>query len=32
MLSAVSHAGKFELTDEERDRLVGLTQGGSARR
>jgi transposase len=32
MLSAVSDAGKFELTDEERDRLVGLTQGGSARR
>ena len=32
MLSAVSDVGKFELTDEERDRLVGLTQGGSARR
>jgi transposase len=32
MLSAVSDAGEFELTDEERDRLVGLAQGGSARR
>ena len=31
MLSAVSDVGEFELTDEERDRLVGLTQGGSAR-
>ena len=32
MLSAVSDAGEFELTDEERDRLVGLAQGGSGRR
>jgi Homeodomain-like domain len=32
MLSAVSGAGEFELTDQERDRLVGLSRGESARR
>ena len=32
MLSAVSGAGKFELTGEERDRLFALVLGGSARR
>jgi transposase len=32
MLSAVSGAGKFELTDRERDRLVSLSRGESSRR
>jgi transposase len=32
MLSAVSGAGGFELTGEERDRLVALSRGGSSRR
>jgi transposase len=32
MLSAVSGAGKFELTDRERDRLVALSLGESLRR
>ena len=32
MLSAVSGAGKFELTDRERDRLVALSRGESSRR
>ena len=32
MLSAVSGAGVFELTDRERDRLVGLSRGESSRR
>jgi transposase len=31
MLSAVSGAGKFELTDRERDRLVSLSRGESSR-
>src|SRR5258705_5219571 len=32
MLSVVSGAGGFELTGEERDRLVGLSRGESSRR
>ena len=32
MLSAVSGAGEFKLTDQERDRLVGLSRGESSRR
>src|SRR5690349_21336751 len=32
MLSAVSGTGKFELTDRARERLVGLSRGGSSRR
>jgi transposase len=32
MLSAVSGAGGFELTGEQRDRLVALSRGGSSRR
>ena len=32
MLSAVSGAGEFELTGDERDRLVDLSRGGSLRR
>ncbi len=32
MLSAVAGAGELELSGEQRDRLVGLMQGGSARR
>lgn len=32
MLSAVAGAGELVLSGEERDRLVGLVQGGSARR
>jgi transposase len=32
MLSAVSGTGKFELTDRERERLVGLSRGESSRR
>ena len=32
MLSAVSGAGKFELTDRERERLVALSGGESSRR
>src|ERR1700756_5222955 len=32
MLSAVSGADGFELTGEERDRLVALSRGGSSRR
>jgi transposase len=32
MLAAVSSAGGFELTDQERDRLVALSRGESSRR
>ena len=32
MLSAVSGAGEFELTGDERDRLVDLSRAGSLRR
>jgi transposase len=32
MLSVVSGVGEFELTGEERDRLVGWSHGGSSRR
>jgi transposase len=32
MLSAVSGVGGFELTGDERDRLVDLSRGGSSRR
>jgi transposase len=32
MLSAVSDTGGFELTGEERDRLVAFSRGGSSRR
>ena len=32
MLAAVSGVDEFELSGEERDRRVGLLQGGSARR
>ena len=32
MLSAVSGVGEFELTGDERDRLVDLSRGGSLRR
>jgi len=32
MLSAVSRVGKVELSDRERERLVGLSQGESSRR